>query len=374
MNDEAASAPRARAQTEPSKPASPPASRLGGRLLLLLPRAAHTPQRNELPQRRPTKCHSHDTAQPTPTTSACASTHSRFSSPGERERASLLLASAYPRQQSRFTLEQSACASTSFAAHHTEARRTKQQHTPAPLARALFLPIPTMLRTALAGAAGGAAAYAAADLAADIAAFNSLQRQALELAERDPEGSVERAVGPKPWRPARWHAGSGATLAYSHRGHAARATFALTGPQGVTDVVARGVRGPGYAWNALYHAFGEGRWELASCAAMVPAAGGVAKPHELMEPRSLAQAWEAAGGEVKVGKLGGGGGGGGGGVVEERREEGGGGGAGGSKASAAADGSRNKTSSGRAGRSWWPLWRREKAAGEESSSRRPTAA
>lgn len=234
-----------------------------------------------------------------------------------------------------------------------------------------------MLRTALAGAAAGAAAYAAADLAADVAAFNSLQRQALELAER-PESpahtAVERAVGPPPWQAARWHSGSGATLAYSHRGHAARATFALTGPQGVTDVVARGVRGPGYAWNALYHAFGEGRWELASCAAMVPGAGGVAKACELMEPRSLAQAWEAAGGKLSMGSSSVGEGRGGGGKKEEEEEQrrgagGGGAAAGGGKEAAAAAGA--SSSSGK-GRSWW-LWRRKAAAGDDAGGRRQTA-
>ena len=157
-----------------------------------------------------------------------------------------------------------------------------------------------MLRTALTGAAAGAAAYAAADLAADVAAFTALQRQALELAEREPAArALEAALGPRPWTAARWYSASGgATLAYSHRGHAARATFALRGPKGATDVVARGARGPGYAWNALYHAFGDGRWALASCAAMLPGPGGTARAHELMAPRSLARAWEAAGGEL----------------------------------------------------------------------------
>lgn len=157
-----------------------------------------------------------------------------------------------------------------------------------------------MLRTALTGAAAGAAAYAAADLAADVATFTSLQRAALELAERDP--AVEAAVGPRPWSAARWYwASGGATLAYSHGGHAARATFALEGPKGATDVVARGVRGPGYAWNAAYNLLSGGRWALASCAAMVPAPGGVARAHELMEPRSLARAWVEAGGKLPEG-------------------------------------------------------------------------
>lgn len=212
-----------------------------------------------------------------------------------------------------------------------------------------------MLRTALGGAAAGAAAYAAADLAADVAAFTALQRQALELAERDPE--VERCVGPKPWSAARWyHPSGGATLAYSHRGHAARATFALTGPKGATDVVARGVRGPGYSWNALYHFFGDGHWALASCAAMVPGPGGVAKAHELMEPRSLARAWEEAGGKLPE-------------AVKKRSEE--------------EEQERKKKKAGAgederrrqeqleqrpAGRRWGGWWPRRKKAGEEEAA------
>lgn len=211
-----------------------------------------------------------------------------------------------------------------------------------------------MLRTALAGAAAGAAAYAAADLAADVAAFTALQRRALDLAERDP--AVEAAVGHKPWRAARWyHPSGGATLAYSHGGHAARATFALSGSKGATDVVARGVRGPGFKWNALYQAFGGGRWALASCAAMVPGPGGVARAHELMEPRSLARAWEEAGG--KLPELAGGAGKGAG--VEEGGEkaarDGGGGG----------EEQQQQRPAGAGGRRWGGWWpRRKTKAGE----------
>jgi uncharacterized membrane protein YgcG len=149
------------------------------------------------------------------------------------------------------------------------------------------------------GALAGAALYLAADYGSELYTFFAVRRAALERAAASAE--LAALLGGPP-APAPWYDG---TLAFSRADRVAHVTFGVVGPARGTDVVARAARRPGPRDVRLYNAFGAGAWDLVTCSAMFPGAGGLAVPRSLMEPLPAVAAKAAAEAAVR----GGGGGG-----------------------------------------------------------------
>jgi hypothetical protein len=144
-------------------------------------------------------------------------------------------------------------------------------------------------RSGLGGLASGVFLYFVADTLNDFYIYKQLHSKAIHLAEKD-DGLLD-LVG-TPFKSGAWY---NATLGFSHRDHVAHCSFQLTGSKRTTDIVVQAGRQTGtYRSTLLYNVLGPASWDLLSCQAMFPGAGGLAEPRSLMPEHKDQQEGSAA--------------------------------------------------------------------------------
>jgi hypothetical protein len=162
------------------------------------------------------------------------------------------------------------------------------------------------LKSAIGGALLGGAVYVGADLASDVYTVGVLRRQSLALAQQHAElRALLGAAADSPLQPGPlWQS----TLAFAQGGHVAHCTFPVAGPAAGTDIVMRAARRPGYRSTFLYNFVGPGEWDVLTCSAMFPGAGGLAQARSLLPKPEVSV--EAAAQAARVRRPGAAGGGG----------------------------------------------------------------
>ena len=132
-------------------------------------------------------------------------------------------------------------------------------------------------KSGVGGVACGVFLYFVGDTLNDFYIYNVMHSKAIDLAKND-DGLLE-LVG-TPFKSGAWY---NATLGFSHHDHVAHCSFQLTGAKRTTDIVVKAGRQIGsYRSTLLYNVLGPGTWDLLSCQAMFPGAGGLAEPRSLM--------------------------------------------------------------------------------------------